>query len=477
MGSMRRSVPFGAGNNVYLEGNVSTLATSQSARLEGEFILTGGAARVFNIGNGTAGDDLVVLSVLQSLGGTGLTKTGAGRMVIETNSGYIGNTTVSAGTLIMNGANLATDVLLNGGTFGGVGSVGAISGPSGTLAPGESPGILTATNLQLLAGNTFSAEIYGSLVGSEYDRLNVNGSVTLGGSLSVTLGAGASQVGNVFRIISNDGVDAITGTFAGLAEGATVIIGGYRFRISYVGGINNNDVTLTRLAHVNITSNNIPNSGQASVYPSTINIAGMTGLVSRVTVTLSNFSHTFPDDVDVLLVSPAGKKVLLMSDVGGSIDVTNLDLTIADSAADFMPDAGPLVSGIYRPSNISSGDIFNAPAPPGPYATDMFAFVGDSPNGAWSLYVMDDVGGDSGSFAGGWSLDIAVGPPLEITRLSGTRVMLSWPDYAVGFTVETAPYVTNAVWSPLGITPIATAGEFRVTNTMNPTNLFYRLVK
>lgn len=472
-----RLVSGAAGNAVYIQGNITTTAASQSSRLEGNFILDGGGTCIFSVADGSATDDLVVLSPLASAGGTGLNKAGAGRMIIETNCTYIGNTTVSAGTLVMNGANLATDVLLNGGTFAGLGSVGGVSGGSGILSPGESPGIMTATNLQLLAGSTFAVEIYGTLVGSEYDRLNVNGPVTLGGSLSVTLGAGASQVGNVFRIINNDGVDAINGTFAGLPEGATVIIGGYRFRISYVGGVNANDVTLTRLAHVNITPNNIPTSGEADVYPSVINISGMTGLVSRVTVTLSNFSHTYPDDVDVLLESPSGRKVLLMSDMGGLTDAVSLDLTIADAAGAYMPDSGPLVSGTYRPSNSGVPDFFPVPAPAGPYSTNLFTLVGDSPNGAWSLYVTDDTAGDGGSLAGGWSIDITVGPPLEITPLPGSRVMLSWPDYAVGFDVEAAPHVTNAVWTSLGITPILTGTEFRVTNTMNPTNLFYRLVK
>ena len=43
---------------------------------------------------------------------------------------------------------------------------------------------------------------------------------------------------------SNDGSDAVSGTFAGLAQGATTDIGGNAFTISYVGG-DGNDVVLT----------------------------------------------------------------------------------------------------------------------------------------------------------------------------------------------------------------------------------------
>src|SRR5262245_2989110 len=47
----------------------------------------------------------------------------------------------------------------------------------------------------------------------------------------------------------------------------------------------------------------------AAPYPSTINVSGVTGTVSKVTVQLFNFNYdTFPDDADVLLVGPGGQK-------------------------------------------------------------------------------------------------------------------------------------------------------------------------
>ena len=44
----------------------------------------------------------------------------------------------------------------------------------------------------------------------------------------------------------------------------------------------------------------------ATPYPSTITVAGITDPVARVTVTLKQASHTFPDDIDILLVGPTG---------------------------------------------------------------------------------------------------------------------------------------------------------------------------
>ena len=50
--------------------------------------------------------------------------------------------------------------------------------------------------------------------------------------------------GETFTIITNDGRDAIGGTFSGLPEGASLAINGLTFQISYVGGTGN-DVVLT----------------------------------------------------------------------------------------------------------------------------------------------------------------------------------------------------------------------------------------
>ena len=47
-----------------------------------------------------------------------------------------------------------------------------------------------------------------------------------------------------------------------------------------------------------------------------------------------------------------------MSDVGGSIDAVNVTLTLAEHAATSIPDAGPLVTGTFKPTNVGAGDPF-----------------------------------------------------------------------------------------------------------------------
>lgn len=156
----------------------------------------------------------------------------------------------------------------------------------------------------------------------------------------------------------------------------------------------------------------IPSSGKASAYPSVIEVSGMSGTISRVTVTLNSVSHTYPDDLDVLLVGPLGQAVVLMSDCGGSPDLAGTNINFDDSASGPLPDASLIASGTYLPSNYPPADSFPSPAPLQPYGGAMSAFAGGDPNGAWSLYVLDDATGSSGSIAGGWSLSITTGTQL-----------------------------------------------------------------
>jgi subtilisin-like proprotein convertase family protein len=216
------------------------------------------------------------------------------------------------------------------------------------------------------------------------------------------------------------------------------------------GAINFGTVTFTfRLGTVssatqtfsNATPIVIPGTGTggssgspAAPYPSTIAVAGIIHPITKVTVTLKGITHTFPADIDVLLVGPTGVKFILMSDVIGGTDWTGQTYTIDDSAAALFPSSGaPPASGTFKPTNINTTDAFPAPAPAGPYlnpataGTDtLAAFNGQNPNGTWSLYVVDDGSSDVGTFAGGWDLtltssqNICFGPSAAPGTISGT---------------------------------------------------------
>jgi subtilisin-like proprotein convertase family protein len=156
-------------------------------------------------------------------------------------------------------------------------------------------------------------------------------------------------------------------------------------------------------------------TGKATPYPSEISVSGLNSSVTDVNVTVSGLGHTFPDDIGLLLVSPAGQSVILMTDSGGEVNVGGINLTFDDAASGALPDFSRISSGTYLPSRGTSGfggdgcttpASFPDTAPAGPYGSSLSVFNGTNPNGTWKLYVIDDSLADAGSISG-WSLDIS----------------------------------------------------------------------
>ncbi|WP_176549765.1 hypothetical protein [Bacillus toyonensis] len=144
----------------------------------------------------------------------------------------------------------------------------------------------------------------------------------------------------------------------------------------------------------------------ASPYPSPIEVTGLCPSITKVTVTLTNMNHSFPGDIDILLVGPQGQTVILMSDAGAGNDINNVTLTFDDDAPAPLPQLGQIVSGTFKPSNYTGVDSFPPPAPVPPYGSTLSVFDGTNPNGTWKLFVADDATPDGGSIAGGWELTI-----------------------------------------------------------------------
>jgi subtilisin-like proprotein convertase family protein len=155
----------------------------------------------------------------------------------------------------------------------------------------------------------------------------------------------------------------------------------------------------------------------AALYPSTISITGLDGQsISHLTVTLSGLTHTFPSDLDILLAGPNGQVSMLMSEVGGNtrFPVSNLTLTLDDSAASSLPIDSALVSGTFQPTRqfpTLSFD-FPSPAPAGSSSAPaaLSIFNGTDPNGNWNLFVVDESSPDSGTISLGWSMDVTTVP-------------------------------------------------------------------
>jgi subtilisin-like proprotein convertase family protein len=122
---------------------------------------------------------------------------------------------------------------------------------------------------------------------------------------------------------------------------------------------------------------------------STLVVAGAPAALWSIRVT-TNITHTFNEDLDVSVTSPAGTVVAISTGNGGSNDDV-LDGTIwADDAATPVTDFG-FIDGIAATTLIPEA---------------AFARLrGENPNGTWTLNVIDDVGGDNGVLAS-WTLEL-----------------------------------------------------------------------
>ena len=169
----------------------------------------------------------------------------------------------------------------------------------------------------------------------------------------------------------------------------------------------------------------INDNGVASPYASSVTVSGITSnVVTKVTVQLNGFSHTYPDDVDIVLVGPQGQRSIIMSDAGGGHPgVSGVTLTFDQGSTNILPDATAMVSGTYRPANYANEggvtlDTFPSPGPGtlDSAPADLGVFNGTNPNGTWSLYVVDDSGGDVGQIATGWFLTLTVPQVFTVTN-------------------------------------------------------------
>ncbi len=145
---------------------------------------------------------------------------------------------IIAGTLTVNANRAGTDVTINGGTLNGSATLGNVTGVSGRLAIGNSPGCSTVASLTLSSGFNFDEELAGANVCTQYDQTIVTGVASLGNATLNLQPSFTPAIGTVFTIIQ---AGSVTGTFNGLPNGATVVANGLNFRINYT----DTTVTLT----------------------------------------------------------------------------------------------------------------------------------------------------------------------------------------------------------------------------------------
>ncbi len=220
-----------------------------------------------------------------------LLKDGPGELTLSNASNsFSGTTTVNAGTLLVDGVTASGNgVTVAGGAA--LGGAGTINGPvidNGTIAPGDSPGILNTGSVSFASNASFAVQIGGTTAGdgsNHYDQLNVTGTVMIGSNVTLNLsalGGFVPAVGQSFTIISNTGAGVLSGTFIGLAEGATIsnfLGSGLTAVITYAGGSSHNSVILSMQVSTQTSlrsSSNPSTFGQSVTFTATVSSSGGT---------------------------------------------------------------------------------------------------------------------------------------------------------------------------------------------------------
>lgn len=438
-----------------------------------------------------------------------------------TNNGAFGATNVTIGHVLPTGFELVSSSFV--GVTGTVSQAGSIvSGVIPVLTNGQTAGLNLVVTGSIAAVTTFDASVSSDQFDDDESDNSVSqdkeliepivtiekaGSVLVSESLlPANRGLDAGETVTVAFALKNTGTIATTNLIAilrsesGIAtnEGAksygSVEAGGasvaQQFVFSVTGDVGSTVTAVLDLYDMTATGSNslgsvsfayqlgedftitssatvtIPAIGPADTYPSVVNVSGLVGRVAKVTVQINGLTHSFPDDLDILLVSPDGKGVILMSDAGAGADVAGIDLTFDDAAETSLPDASVISAGQYKPTNYGSGDVF-ADAPAGPYGTALASFIGIVPNGDWKLYIVDDGAGDSGSITG-WSLSIQTTIPAElVAELAVSGKSTPNPAY-VGQNFTYSITVTNMgpdAASNLRLTSLLPVGVSIVTST------------
>jgi len=271
----------GTNNNTFLQG--LTTATVQSG---GAIIDDGGN----NITIGQALTD----------GGGGLTKLGSGVLVLTNASTYSGQTTVSNGTLVVNGGIAGSGVSAVQGRLGGLGVIAApVTIHSGaTLSPGT----------------------------NGFGTLTINGDLSLNGSVAVAVNKGTAQ-SNGLTVVSGTLVNTGSGTVTVTNIGTALAVGD-TFQLFSQAVVNGNVLTILPSGAVTWT-NLLAVDGTIQVLSVAPSINPLPGVIQQ-NFTAGVFSLSWPTNLGWILQTQTNQLGTGLNtnwvNVPGSDTLTNINL-------------------------------------------------------------------------------------------------------------------------------------------------------
>lgn len=331
------AVTAGIANNFTFGTNIINLDLDLSTA--GVIQFTGNNATLNVNGDVTLGAAGVVLASRVNVFGVisgpgGVTVNGANPVVSLRADNVYGGVTTVQGPVQIDGQqpSSAVSVSTAGGHLSGIGAVGDVTATANVVpGPGSGAfaGYFDTGNLDLRSASRLRLDLKGPRAGISYDRVRVTGSVALSGTALTQIGFDTFKpaIGQVFLAVANDGDDPISGTFNGLAEGASITVGTVTVQISYVGG-SGNDITFTTL--VGDATNGAPHAQDESydAFTDTLLQIVAPGLLANA---------TDPDNDGLLIVDFDAA-----SEMGGTVEVD------VDGAFTYQPPATFVGTDTFR---------------------------------------------------------------------------------------------------------------------------------
>ena len=229
-----------------------------------------GATRTFSVADdGTAANDLTISGIVSG-GGSGITKTGAGTMILSGMNTYTGATTVNNGILkagVVTQAFGQNSAVTLANTLGVVLDITGFNTTIGSLTGGGASGgnvTLGAATLTIGSNNTSPAAYSGIINGTGGLLKTGNGTLTLSGTNTYT---GATTINNGSLSVSTIGNGGVAGNLGQATNAAAnLVLGGGT--LEYTGATSSIDRNFILTAGTNstieITTNTLTVSGAST---------------------------------------------------------------------------------------------------------------------------------------------------------------------------------------------------------------------
>lgn len=334
--------------------------------------------------------------------------------------------------------NPATNGFSNYASLGNYLITGSVPAYSGS-APTNQPPVANADNASTPTGAPVTINVLANDSDANGDALTltgvsdvVNGTATISGNQVIfTPAAGFTGTGSFTYSISdgNGGSASATDTVT-----VTAVDSGPQ---SFT---NNTDVLIS--------------STSTSIVTSTINVAGVSGVLQNIDVKV-NIYHTWVSDLQITLIAPDGTRIQLFNRQGGSAN-NLLGTTFDDSASASITNGAAPFAGSFRPIQALS------------------ALNGKNANGTWKLEVRDNYRLDGGRLDF-WTITLATtgqGNSLAVGSLvstsNGRESAVSQSDQRMGLsngTTEDQSLLLNSdeTTSNLGTSGVVGLGDQKST--------------